>query len=209
MKELKLLLVLITVLTFTIKGQVRYDIPADLLLEANTAKGVSYLSQDEKDIILYMNVARLDGAWFITNIVEKNSDETQDDNKKYISSLISDLKKINGLPVLYPAKGLSNAARYHANDMGQTGLFKHRSSDGTDTFERIERFAKGDYMGENISAGISESTLIVLDLLIDSGIPSLGHRKNTLSSDFKYVGVAIEPHKEYGVNCVMDFSDLK
>ena len=63
MKELKLLLVFITGLIFTINGQIRHEkIPTGLLLKANTAKDSNYLSQDEKDVILYMNLVRLDGA---------------------------------------------------------------------------------------------------------------------------------------------------
>jgi uncharacterized protein YkwD len=45
-------------------------------------------------------------------------------------------------------------------------------------------------------------------LLIDDGIKSLGHRKNILNAGFHFVGIAIEPHKTYGTNCVMDFAEV-
>ncbi len=91
--------------------------------------------------------------------------------------------------------------------MGKTGKIGHKSTDGTKTFVRIKRYAKGGYMGENCAYGPSDPLAIVMQLLVDDGVPSLGHRKTILSSNYKFVGIAIEPHKKYGHNCVQDFSD--
>jgi uncharacterized protein YkwD len=183
------------------------NIPANLLSSANTAKDVNYLSSKEKEVILYINLARIDGKWFIENIINKYSDFVNENSKKYVRSLISDLQNSGSLAPLYPAEGLTKAARYHAKDMGETGKTGHRSSDGTSTFTRIKKYAKGGYMAENCQYGINDPVKIVLDLLIDEGVASLGHRKNILSPNYKYLGVAIEPHLIYGVNCVQDFSD--
>lgn len=186
---------------------VRKSIPKQMLKTANTAADVKYLSQSEKDVILYMNLARMDGEWFIEHIYNKNLDFVNQFSASYRKSLIKELKKTKDVPVLKPAKGLTKSARYHAKDMGRTGKTGHRSSDGTDTFKRIKKYAKGGYMSENCQYGFSDAIKIVLDLLIDDGISSLGHRKNILNSNYTFVGVAIEPHKKYGVNCVQDFSD--
>jgi len=61
-------------------------------------------------------------------------------------------------------------------------------------------------IAENCDYGSTEPLEIVMSLLIDDGIASLGHRKNILHPGLNYVGIAIEKHKTYGVNCVMDFS---
>ncbi len=178
-------------------------IPAALMQKANTAEDVDYLSHDEKQVIMYMNIARLDGDWFIKNILDKHNTT----NSKYVKSLKKDLRKTSGLQALKPSITLSKSARFHAKDMGETGKVGHASSDGTPTFTRIRRFAKGNAMSENCSYGYSDPVQIVLQLLIDKGVPSLGHRKNMLSKLYNYVGVAIEPHKTYRYNCVQDFSD--
>jgi uncharacterized protein YkwD len=47
---------------------------------------------------------------------------------------------------------------------------------------------------------------IVLQLLIDHGVPSRGHRKNILNGSSNYVGVSIQPHNGYRFNCVQDFA---
>ena len=60
-------------------------------------------------------------------------------------------------------------------------------------------------MGENCSYGYNDSESIVMSLLIDEGVASLGHRKNILSKDFKRVGVAIGKHPTYKYCAVMDF----
>ena len=65
------------------------------------------------------------------------------------------------------------------------------------------------HVGENCSYGYDQAIDIVLTLMIDEGIKDVGHRKNILSEDFNSVGVAIRPHKNYRINCVIDFGHQK
>lgn len=204
MKETLISLLLLFIVPFIALSQ-SINIPQKLLAQANTASSVNYLTEDEQKVILYMNLARIDGKWFVDNIIEKQSN--QQHSAKNLRSLIKDLKKTKGLTPLKPGKGLSEAATYHAKDMGKTGKIGHKSTDGTKTFDRVKKYAKGGYMGENCAYGPSDPLAIVMQLLVDDGVPSLGHRKTILSNNYKYVGVAIEPHKKYGHNCVQDFSD--
>lgn len=211
MKFFKLLITIIFTSQLSLIAQdddIFKNIPPNILDKANTAKNTAYLSKTEKEVILYMNIARLDGDWFIKHIYNKKISFVSSFSSSYRKSLLKDLKKTKDHPMLYPAKGLTKAARYHAKDMGKKGKTGHRSSDGTETFVRIKKYAQGGYMAENIQYGYQSALDIVLDLLIDDGISSLGHRKNILNSNFSYVGVAIEPHKRYRINCVQDFSDM-
>jgi hypothetical protein len=45
---------------------------------------------------------------------------------------------------------------------------------------------------------------IVLQLLIDEDVPSLGHRRILLEK-YQTIGVSIQPHSHYGFNAVLDF----
>ena len=174
------------------------------MTKANTAKDASYLTDDEKMVILIMNIARINGPLFVKNILNNQSADNSTANFK---SLKSDLNITKDLNPFFPANGLSIAAKYHATDMGDKGTVGHQSSDGTGTFVRIRKYAQGGSMAENCSYGYSDPLEIVLQLLIDEGVASLGHRKSILSTSYSFVGVSIQPHAAYGYNCVQDFSD--
>lgn len=60
--------------------------------------------------------------------------------------------------------------------------------------------------GENISYGVNTARGIVIQLLVDDGVSSLGHRKNMLSTTFDSAGVAYGEHKYYRCMCVIDFA---
>ena len=45
-----------------------------------------------------------------------------------------------------------------------------------------------------------------MQLLVDDGVPSRGHRKNIFNSEFNYVGIAVAGHPQYGKCCILDYS---
>jgi uncharacterized protein YkwD len=127
---------------------------------------------------------------------------------RYAKSLLADLKKCQKMSELKSSKALQAVAQLHALDMGKSGTVGHTSSDGTIFSERLREKAKaGGMIAENCDYGNEEPLDIVMALLIDDGIKSLGHRKNILNPLYHWVGIAIEKHKTYRVNCVMDFAE--
>lgn len=172
--------------------------------KANTAANVAEMDAEAREVVYLMNLARLDGAKFWNTYVVDNLGGR---NNSYVQSLKRDLQAVKNLPMLVPDGGLINAAKYHANDMSKNNFFDHNSSDGTGCFERMNRYYKGGYRGENISSGYNTAIGVVLQLLVDEGVSSLGHRKNILSSNYKAVGVAFATHKSYRYCCVEDFGD--
>ena len=176
---------------------------SEQISKANTAKDASYLTQAEKDVILYCNLARLDGPTFINQYLGK----LKGSSNSYEKSLLEDLATIKNLPMLKPNSKLAKAAKYHVDDIGPKGLVQHESSDGTNCGNRVRKYYKGGYIGENIDFGPSAAMDIVLDLLIDQDVESLGHRKNILNLNFTRIGVSIGAHKEYRNCCVQDFAD--
>jgi hypothetical protein len=61
------------------------------------------------------------------------------------------------------------------------------------------------YHGECCSYGNENGKDIVLQLLIDHDVPSLGHRKICLNEAYVKVGASIQSHKIYESCCVVDF----
>lgn len=170
--------------------------------KANTAANVGSMSQMDKDIVFYCNLARLNGSKFWAAYGNQASG-----SNAYVSSLEDDLKNTSGLAMYEPEKSLMEAAAYHANDMSVNDFFDHDSSDGTDFGDRVYGFYDGNAIAENISAGKNTALGVVLQLLVDDGVSSLGHRKNILSSKYKAIGVKTVTHKTWRSVTVQDFGD--
>lgn len=166
--------------------------------EANTAAKVDYLTDNEKEVILVLNLVRLQPAKF--NRIHIISSNDASNRNKYYRSLVDTLARLSALPALIPNRTLSQIARAHADSTGKTGFVGHGDFKG-----RLKGIACS-IVGENIAYGSPDAVSIVKDLLLDEGVPSLGHRKNILEAQYKYVGVGISPHKIYETSCVMDFS---
>jgi len=110
---------------------------------------------------------------------------TNEERVKAITSLIKDLKKLEPLSVLKPDTGIYKAASKHVKDqIAHKWTLMHTGSDGSQPWDRILEFSPSMSFGnENIagnSAYIVTAREIVIQLLIDSGIPGYGHRYNLL-----------------------------
>jgi uncharacterized protein YkwD len=171
----------------------------------HTASEIPYKNEEEKKVILFMNMARYDGTLFAETFLDAYVNHNQMDNSSELRSLYRDLKRIRGLPPLQPRKDLTSVAQEHATRMGESGRTGHQRFK-----QRFEPLMGNPYqhVGENCSYGYFSAIDIVISLLIDEGVKDLGHRKNILNEGFNSVGVAIRPHKTYRVNCVMDFGAM-
>jgi len=93
--------------------------------------------------------------------------------------------------------GLALAAEDHCSDIGGKGTFVHQGSDGSQPWDRIKRYGKWTgSVGENMSFGNNKKHGgdFALNLFIDDGVASRGHRKYMLNSDFRYTGIAYCQH---------------
>jgi hypothetical protein len=173
---------------------------------ANTADTCDYLHQKEKTMIYMHNIARMDPVLFEKVFLAKYiTVKKYSLDNSYIASLIPYLKELKKMGILYPEINLMKAAAFHAEDMGNTGLTSHNSSDGTSFSDRLGRFNIYGGGGENCTYGRADAIDGFFSLLIDEGVPSLGHRYNIMYETFKYIGVSFQPHKTYGSNYVLDY----
>ena len=74
--------------------------------------------------------------------------------------------------------------------------------------DRIERYGKwSGTIGENIDYGdVKDGKDVILQLIVDDGVSSRGHRKNVFNPAFKTVGIAGGPHETYTSLYVMDYA---
>lgn len=175
-----------------------------VLVRANTAAGIDYLTEDEKRIILLTNLVRTDGPLFAETFLKRYLEMTETRSNTYTKSLYDDLMAVQDLPILIPEKDLSGVARSHAIQSGKSGYAGHKG------FSNRYKSIREKYMavGENCNYGNHSPLQVVMRFLIDEDVPDLGHRHNMLDENFNSVGVSVKPHKRYDYNCVMSFGTL-
>ena len=157
---------------------------------ANTAENEDYLSQQEKEVFYFLNLVRMNPPLFANTYLKKHAGNLNDD---YEISLYEELMQLDPLPCLLPNKQCWESAKCHAIISGQTGYVGHERDNCTSYF-----------WGECCQYGPSDPLAIILQLLIDRGVESLGHRRICLGS-YDELGVSIQPHTVYGSNAVLDF----
>ncbi|MDR3580884.1 MAG: CAP domain-containing protein [Oryzomonas sp.] len=123
---------------------------------------------------------------------------------KAVDEAIKVLSRQKPLPPLAWSDGLAAAAAELAKEQGESGTTGH----GGGIRERIDRHGKWNrQIGENIGYGPTEARNMVMQLIVDDGVPDRGHRKNTFSPVYRTAGVACGPHPGFGSMCVIDFAD--
>ncbi|MCU0375278.1 MAG: hypothetical protein MUF24_08225 [Chitinophagaceae bacterium] len=167
----------------------------------HTAAGVKYMTAAEKEVIFIINLMRQYPQQFL-NLVVKNwpdtSYRTYWKGNTYYASLLTDLQKMKPAPLLLPDSVLWVSAGCHAQSSGLTGYTGHQRQ--TPECKSKERF-----LGECCDYGSSKPLDIVMSLLIDEGVESLGHRKLLMDNNYTGAAAAIRPHKKYGTNAVINF----
>lgn len=168
---------------------------------AYTAQNTNYLTENEKLVYYYLNLARLNPSLFAETFLVKytkwNSYENLSLSDYYTGSLYKTMKSMQPVGLLYPQEDLFESAKCHAISSGKVGYVGH---------SRLPNFnCKSTFSGECCSYGQFDALEIVMQLLIDSGVPSLGHRQICLSGGYKTLGVSVQPHKTYRFNSVLDF----
>jgi hypothetical protein len=159
-------------------------------LEANTAVNEEYLTQQEKEVFYYLNLLRMNPPLFANTYFLKHTGNPDDE---YEISLFDALRLMDPRPILKPNIKCWESAECHAIASGGRGYVGHDREN-----------CKPYFGGECCQYGPSDPIAIILQLLIDRGVPSLGHRKICLGT-YTELGVSIQPHSIYGSNTVLDF----
>jgi uncharacterized protein YkwD len=124
-----------------------------------------------------------------------------------IDEAILFLRKTLPVTTLQLSRGLTLAARDLVRDQGFRGSTGHYGSDGSNPFQRIERYGKWQNIaGENIAYGPESAQAVVRDLIIDDGVPDRGHRVNMFQPRFRLTGVACGYHRQYRVMCDIQYA---
>lgn len=122
-----------------------------------------------------------------------------------VDEAIAFLERQTPLPPLAANDILRLAAADHVADQGPRGVLGHESSDGASFIDRIVRRGGPRSGGENISYGGATGEAVVIQLIVDDGVPDRGHRTNIFRPTYVSAGAACGPHLTYRYMCVIDF----
>ncbi len=177
----------------------------------NTAKDIGYLTAEEKAVIFYLNLVRVNPKLFARTYLKNYLDTAPIKKSAYMESLIKELESMVPIEVVEPQYDLYEVAKKHATEMGMQGKTGHISLSG-ESYEKRAIDLSNRYVKamENCQYGYNDALSIVIDLLIDEDIPDLSHRKSLLNKEVKFIGASIKKHKVYRYNCVIEMGyDLK
>lgn len=201
-----------------------------VLLVASAALVSAAVSDVEKDVLKWLNIARTEPLTMVKELEKMlpNFDAKTpmlyhipgdpvglltSEGVAAVKEAIKALKDVTGLPgnqkpgALTFANGLMLSAQDHAKDQGGNGVFSHTGTDASTPWSRVARYGTWKVTAaENMGTGYNNGLDIVRQLLIDDGEPDRGHRKNILNPTLKNVGVAVRAHKVYDFVTVQDFT---
>ena len=124
-----------------------------------------------------------------------------------VDEAIAFLRGAAPLPPLAHVDALARAARDHVLDLGPRGMIGHGGADGSSFADRVARHARVvGLSGENIFYGLGDARFIVVQTLIDDGVPDRGHRRNVFEPAYRTAGAARGPHAAFGQVCVTEFA---
>ncbi len=181
------------------------------LNKANTFHKISYLTLDEKMILFYINLARIDSKRFAKTILNDYIDSVGNSNSQ-ITSLKRDLLVQKKAKPLTPEKELCQLAKNYAIFQGKTG------QTGSHNFtERIKKICESERYFDvkelllytqnrpldiaiGILAGSSEQNFISEEL-------AKKQRKAIFDTKFNTIGLSVKTHSEAEFVCIFELGD--
>jgi Cysteine-rich secretory protein family len=147
----------------------------------------------DQEAFYWVNLLRKDPSRFYEQYVRPFGEQFPTLKGANFSSLEVDCRNAGTLKMLSPAPHLQKEALRHAQDLAKNiGKISHSASDGRNFAQRMADAGVRRCGGENVFEGESEALVALILLLIDEGVPGLGHRKALLNPVFDILGVASE-----------------
>lgn len=123
-----------------------------------------------------------------------------------LNEAIRFLRSVEPRAPLKPSRGLSKAAQDHATYQKETGEKGHEGRNGSGVYDRASQYGYATFVGENIAYGDKTGREMLIQLIIDDGVPSRGHRINIFREGYRHIGIGCDTHPQFDGSCVMDLA---
>ena len=163
----------------------------------------------EEEVLAVINYARTRPQAFAHNLRDAETYRATwvGDEPGALEEAVAFLMRQPPLPPLRWDDRLGSAARGHADSQGGTGQVGHVGPRGDSFPQRLQRV--GLYAGltaEGISYGQMSAEDVVRQLIVDSGVPNRGHRRDIFGGNYQAAGVGCADHARYGAMCVIEYA---
>lgn len=155
----------------------------------------SYMKSQEMAMINEINLMRSNPSAYIAHVEAYVTEfqtsgwdaATVREEVNTANELIQQLRNTPPLSILRPYESLHKVAIKHGQDVQRQGRIGHVGTDGSWPWDRVRKMTDLSDGGENLVGGGDNVRQSVIMLLVDSGIPSRGHRKALLDPKWEYV----------------------
>jgi len=179
---------------------------------AETKKNPEKIGSGQMRYSLTFNYELVNGVEKLKRIDTVWLDKPEDESDA-IASLRKDLSSTPPLSILKPDKGIYEAVKYYARDQDNNAwALKHIGSDGSWPWDRIRKYSPGMAEGnENIASRFPQPNVrqVIIQLLVDTGIPGYGHRYNLLDPRWTHVACFDAGLKEGMYRWLQNFGQAK
>lgn len=169
-------------------------------------RAVAEINLARTDPQAYADKVRAWRALFVGDRVQRPGRITliTEEGTAAVDETIAFLERQPALPVLNRSNLIDRAALDHALEQSRTGQVGHYGEGGSTPTDRMRRYGRWGATGEAIAYGSDTPEDVVLQLIIDDGVPDRGHRLLLFSRDYALIGAACETHPEWRQVCVFD-----
>ena len=124
-----------------------------------------------------------------------------------VKDAINFLKNQKPVQELIYSKDIGLSCKDLIDDIGPKGLVTHEGTEIKNIYNRLEQYCDWDgVIAENIDFGFKIPENIVMNMIIDDGDENRYQRLNSFYPEFKYVGIAVGPHKEFEFCTVIEYA---
>ena len=176
---------------YKIKGNIKYKIDSNGeydIVKVNDKYITFFYDINDNNKIVSYQVVEKSTENKTDDIYPKSSKDIKISLELQMIDLINSTRVKNNLNPLEYSLSATNSARKHSFDMMSNNFFNHNNLKNETPFERMKKEnINYTYAGENIAGG-QTSSIYAHEALMNS----LGHRKNILGNNYKYIGVGVE-----------------